>query len=819
MSAARAKRNSLTIEQRLANWFDSFVGSGDLTTLLITCVLLVMPALSLAAADWPIQLQITVPVTILSVIFGYGLSSSRYNELFALIVSTIYGLVFVLLIAAFNQSLNPVKGIETVLIRSIEWIFDAATGGINQDNLVFSMLVAVLFWFFGYNAAWHIFRIDRVWRVIIPPGLILLVNMVVYTGENPLDLYLLAFVMMALLLVVRSNLDAREWDWRVNGVRVPQRLNRQFIGAGAVLALVALLGAWAIPSGTLQQQLDEFQQFLASDPIQQVTEFMSRLVEPIESEGPATTDYYGGDSLNLGGAIRLGDQEILFVDAPTEYRYYWRSRVFERYVDGRWSPSATRRVPDLNPPLNIIMPSGSEGGRTTISQTFTMGIPSRLFYTAPQPLSVSLPGRIDLLRTAGDQDDPNSPMNISVIRPTQVIDRGESYTALSAISIASADQLRSAGTDYPEWVANPNAYPGGISGQVAGLTQQIIAEAGATTPYDQAKAVETWLRTNITYNETIPAPPAGVDSVEWFLFTQREGYCTYYATAMVMMLRSQGIPARMAAGFAQGEYLPELGQYVIREKDAHTWVEVYFPGYGWVEFEPTSAEAPLNREGDEVAPDDSQPDSQEPTAPPTNTPTPQPSPTPQATATPQDETATDEAAAAPPTLTPSPTPTATPVIVPTIPPPVQPPEPPPQDFLSFLLPAIGAALLLIVGVIALVLLLVLLWWWWEWRGMGGLSPIARAYARLERYFTLIGFRSGDNETPEERRGEMVRYLPQAERPVSAITRAYTVERYSAPAEGSPQSEHNEQIAENAWPEARTRIIRRWLRRFVPWLRN
>ncbi|MCA9914861.1 MAG: hypothetical protein KC496_16020, partial [Anaerolineae bacterium] len=405
-------------------------------------------------------------------------------------------------IAAFNQSLNPVRGIETVIGRSIEWIFDAATGGINQDNLVFSMLVAVLFWFFGYNAAWHIFRIDRVWRVIIPPGLILLVNMVVYTGENPLDWYLLAFVMMALLLVVRSNLDAREWDWRVNGVRVPQRLNRQFIGAGAVLALVALLTAWAIPSGALQRQLDEFQQFLASDPIQKVTEFMSRLVEPIESEGPATTDYYGGDSLNLGGAIRLGDQEILFVDAPTEYRYYWRSRVFERYVDGRWSPSATRRVPDLSPPLSIIMPAGSEGGRVTVSQTFTMGIPSRLIYTAPQPLSVSLPGRIDLLRTAGDQDDPNSAMNISVIRPTQVIDRGESYTALSAISVASADQLRSAGTDYPEWVANPNAYPGGISGQVAGLTQQIIAEAGATTPYDQAKAVETWLRTNITYNET-----------------------------------------------------------------------------------------------------------------------------------------------------------------------------------------------------------------------------------------------------------------------------------------------------------------------------
>jgi hypothetical protein len=351
MTATRSNSQSNSAQNFFSDLWNSLFVAGDIATLLATIVLLLMPALSLDAADWPLSLRIVVPTMVLSVIFGYFLSRSRYNELFALIVSSVYGIVVVLLVAALQQSANPIRGMEEVLARTFSWLFDAATGGINQDNLVFSLVVAILFWFFGYNAAWHIFRIDRVWRVLIPPGLILFVNMVVYAGEANLDWYLLIFVFMALLLIVRSNLDAREWDWYVSGVRVPKRLRYQFLSVGATISLVALLLAWVVPSGTLQERLENFQRFLASDPMQRMSEFWNRLVEPVEAEGPATADYYGGDSLNLGGAIRLGDQVILLVDATTDYRYYWKSRVFERYVNGRWSPSATRSVPYLVEPL------------------------------------------------------------------------------------------------------------------------------------------------------------------------------------------------------------------------------------------------------------------------------------------------------------------------------------------------------------------------------------------------------------------------------------------------------------------------------------
>ena len=94
-----------------------------------------------------------------------------------------------------------------------------------------------------------------------------------------------------------------------------------------------------------------------------------------------------------------------------------------------------------------------------------------------------------------------------------------------------------------------------------------------------ADAITQYLRSNITYSSTVENPPSGQDALDWFLFDSKKGFCNYYATAEVVLLRSVGIPARMVVGFAQGEFeQPNL--YVVRERDAHAWPEVYFPGLG-----------------------------------------------------------------------------------------------------------------------------------------------------------------------------------------------------------------------------------------------
>jgi hypothetical protein len=119
------------------------------------------------------------------------------------------------------------------------------------------------------------------------------------------------------------------------------------------------------------------------------------------------------------------------------------------------------------------------------------------------------------------------------------------------------------------------------------------------------------LRANIEYVSAVDAPPVGREPLDWMLFDYKKGFCNYYASAQVILLRVLGIPARLAVGYAQGErhaseeipsYIPEsrgLGgvpdTYVVRSKDAHAWPEVYFPGYGWVEFEPTASRAEIRR--------------------------------------------------------------------------------------------------------------------------------------------------------------------------------------------------------------------------------
>lgn len=811
-----AESIALRPARRKRSRWRSPISLNTIATLIVVSVLLLMPLLSTDIAGWAIDLDIVLPVTLLSVFLGLILARSRFGEITALIIALLYGAGAVLIAAALNQNLPFRDGMVAVATSSYEWAVDLVSGGINTDPLVLTLLVGILFWFLAYNANWHIFRLDRVWRVILPPGLILLVNIVFFSGDDPLDRYLFGFVLMALALIVRSHLETRKWDWSLRGVSVPTFVQRQFAAIGIMLSILALAFAWSVPSSNVDERLENFRRFLASDPIQQLAEVWNRLFAPIEGEGPATTDYYGADLLNLSGAISLGDDVVFTVDAPPEgYRFYWRSRVFERYIDGQWSPSADLRITDRTPPVQLSMNEEVIGSRRVpVSQRFTVGTAnSRIFYAAPQPQVIEHSGKIDLIYT--DLPD-NTSMNVSVVRPLKVLRRGDAYTVTSLLSTASATELRRAPTDYPDWVSGANLYVGIPNARVFALARQIVTEADANNPYDRAKAIERWLRDNIAYNESISAPPPNVDTVEWLLFDAREGYCTYYATSMILMLRHLGIPARLAAGFSQGEYDVASGQYVVREREAHTWVEVYFPGYGWIEFEPTSAQAPIHRDGDDQAQEQQQPQEPDPTSTPSPTPSPTPLPSPTAQSTQEAREQNLEQPTTTPTATPEPSPSPTPFVLPTVQPPISPDNPPP---LSLLQPLIFFALVVMLFLIILAIIALLLFWWWEWRGMGGLSPVARAYARLERYIRLIGINIGSTLTTLEKRRELQRRIPAARDSIGAISDLYTRERYSSGDSGASQDKQFAERAEKAWYRTRGNILKRWLRRRIPFLRR
>ncbi|MFO7958035.1 MAG: transglutaminase-like domain-containing protein, partial [Candidatus Brocadiia bacterium] len=172
------------------------------------------------------------------------------------------------------------------------------------------------------------------------------------------------------------------------------------------------------------------------------------------------------------------------------------------------------------------------------------------------------------------------------------------YRADSVVPVVDGAGLRGAATDYPAWAEDRYLrLPDTVPPRVLGLARDLTATA--PTPYDRATAIENYLR-GFPYTLDVSAPPGGRDVVDFFLFDIRKGYCDYYASAMVVLARAAGLPARLAVGYAPGTYDRGEGHYVVTEADAHAWPEVYFPGYGWVRFEPTAG-LPAGERPEQVA--------------------------------------------------------------------------------------------------------------------------------------------------------------------------------------------------------------------------
>jgi transglutaminase-like putative cysteine protease len=160
------------------------------------------------------------------------------------------------------------------------------------------------------------------------------------------------------------------------------------------------------------------------------------------------------------------------------------------------------------------------------------------------------------------------------------------YEVISNVAQPSPDQLRRASSQYPESVEKRFLQLPPLDPRVAPLARQVTASA--STPYDKARALERYLGTQFGYTLQLPSPVPD-DPIAFFLFTRKQGHCEYFASAMAVMLRSIGIPARIVNGFRTGEYNDVTGSYIIRARDAHSWVEAYFPGAGWMSFDPTPA--------------------------------------------------------------------------------------------------------------------------------------------------------------------------------------------------------------------------------------
>jgi transglutaminase-like putative cysteine protease len=317
------------------------------------------------------------------------------------------------------------------------------------------------------------------------------------------------------------------------------------------------------------------------------TQRMNRLYQGLNRQTRPSSGAFGR-TLSLGGARNVGNG-IVFTARASAGRY-WRAVVYDTYTGRQWLNTGEE---EREFAADEVVPNADWQLRQAVTQTITLAMPSAMLYAAPDIRYVDVPFEASVRPVAANTATGDPAVEVTTARARTTLAANESYRVVSGGTVATVRALEATGSDYPESVREQYLQlPENTSAQV--IADAAALTADLTTVYDKVRAIETYLR-GIPYNDEIEVPPADRDPIEYFLYDIREGYCDYYATAMAVMVRSLGIPARVVSGYAEGSYDPEMGYFTVTERDAHTWVEVYFPGYGWIEFEPTAGESQLNR--------------------------------------------------------------------------------------------------------------------------------------------------------------------------------------------------------------------------------
>ena len=260
--------------------------------------------------------------------------------------------------------------------------------------------------------------------------------------------------------------------------------------------------------------------------------------------------------------------------------YYWKSVTYDVYTGHGWATSATQEAR---------VSTGQKLFRSLPGQTQTLHQSFQLVQPADgQIYAAGSLMRLDRPSTAAWRTPGEDLFGVSA--------EGINYQLDSAWPVYSIEDLRGDAQTLPDDVRGRYLQlPDGIPTEVLALARDLTASQA--TEYDQAKAIEAYLRT-LPYSLDVPQPPVSGDIVDVFLFQLKTGYCDYYASAMVVLARAVGIPARIAVGYATGEATqvgPGRISYLVTAAEAHTWVEIYFAGVGWVPFEPTAGRPPLDQ--------------------------------------------------------------------------------------------------------------------------------------------------------------------------------------------------------------------------------
>jgi len=560
-------------------------------------VLTLLIAKSTVTAEWVDGVEIIVPLAIGAAVLASVLAATSLPWPIGLGLLTLAGPVVSLFAAAPSiRATHPLDPAGAALVNL--WWTRITNGQAESDPSFYLVLICLLMWISGAWLAWCVIRWRAAMLGLVPGMAAFATNLLNFPlDQNTYVVFVLFFTLLLLLWTTYTGSVATATNARV---KLTSDATWDFWESGGVaMAGLIILGVLLPPLSTTDRTTQ-----IESSLFSNWAQLQQDLSHPgLATSGPGGSGTSGfSPSVVLGGPLQLTRDVVFTYTVSGDYAgpRYFRGLDDTLTVGGEWTYPSTGGLRQTLQKNQI--PTYAEAYQTLAVASFNInmvkppdGNTDLLFYPGliDRVDRQALAAQVPLPRNA--QSPPSAFYSIDRLGSLQPATASGTYTVDAEYSTASVADLEAAGTLYPAWVAQFAYLPNDgyrspdVLQRIHNLAQSIVSAAGATNPYDEATAIETYLRSDqFSYTLDPPQAPPGVDRLDYFLFTSHAGYCQYFATAMGDMLRSLGIPTRLVNGFGPGQFEASIGRYVVRGQDAHTWVEAYFPGYGWIPFEPTN---------------------------------------------------------------------------------------------------------------------------------------------------------------------------------------------------------------------------------------
>lgn len=562
-------------------------------------VFLMVPVVgSLQTADWVDEMPSLVATSLCGLILGWVIAKSPLPGwagatlgLLSGAVTTLLLVLRTLLLAGTGKEDGWGARWSEFWLRLEDWWSALLAKDFSADPLPFVVLLVFSVFIVAYVTVWSTARWKNPWTAVLPGGFVLLTNISYLPGQP--SFAVVVFVVASVLLVTRLQYTRAVERWGHQRVRPPEFMSVEVLVVASIVAGVLVLAAWTVPTANNWSPVAHAWGTIIS-PIADRLEGSGGVFVGISAK-KAVPVHTLGPTLPLQGPVTLDGNPIFLVTAPEVMTL--RGAVYDQYTGAGWKLSRVSAKP-----LDLTIEQaeqGTEASRALVRRPVKMkvavvgeGGPQRRLLAPGDPLATDQAGRI--LGAPGAQ--------AAAIAPDKDAKPGGEYTTVGTVSAAAVNSLQDAGTAYPDEIFRIyTQLPPGTPPEIAALTQQVIGTVA--TPYEAVRRVESYLRVTYTYTLQPARPAPRRDAVAFFLFDEKAGYFDHFASAMAVMLRSIGIPTRLAAGFVldSADFDSTDKVYSVSEQLAWTWPEIYFPNLGWVEFNPTPSRGVVARPGDDTA--------------------------------------------------------------------------------------------------------------------------------------------------------------------------------------------------------------------------